>query len=288
MKGKTLTYKQALEEGQRVLSRAGIEEAKTDAFLLFTEVTGIDRSAYYLSPEKVMTPEEEERYFAYLQKREQRIPLQHILGKWEFMGLEFLVSPDVLIPRQETEQLVEEALEKLTGGMRVLDMCCGSGCILLSVLKLGREQHLSLKGLGVDLSAAALAVSRKNSERLQVEADFIRSDLFAEVTGEFSMIISNPPYIRSEEIKKLASEVREHDPLMALDGGSDGLDFYRRISREAKAHLTKGGLLLLEIGYDQGEALKTILTQDGYDKIQVKKDFSGLDRVVCCEYNKID
>ncbi|MCP1110232.1 peptide chain release factor N(5)-glutamine methyltransferase [Ohessyouella blattaphilus] len=288
MKGKTLTYKQALEEGQRVLSRAGIEEAKTDAFLLFTEATGIDRGAYYLSPDKALSAEEEERYLAYLQKRERRIPLQHILGKWEFMGLEFLVSPDVLIPRQETEQLVEEALGKLTSGMRILDMCCGSGCILLSVLKLGREQHPSLKGLGVDLSAAALAVSRKNSERLQVEADFIRSDLFAEVTGEFSMIISNPPYIRSEEIKKLASEVREHDPLMALDGGRDGLDFYRRISQDAKKHLKSGGFLLLEIGHDQGEALKTILTQDGYDKIQVKKDFAGLDRVVCCEYNKID
>ncbi len=288
MKKTILTRKQALERGARSLEAAGIEEGNLEAFLLLAEAAGITRAQYYLEPQKVLTAKEAKTYLELLAQRSQRIPLQHILGRWEFMGMEFLVSPDVLVPRQETELLVEEALARVRQGTTILDMCCGSGCILLSLLKIGRESYADLQGVGVDLSDGALAMSRKNSEHLQVAAEFIKSDLFASVTGEFSLIVSNPPYIRRDEIEKLEAEVRLYDPQMALDGGRDGLDFYRSISAQAKAHLKPGGALLLEIGHDQGEALKVLLAADGYEKIQVKKDFSGLDRIVCCEYNKID
>ena len=193
------------------------------------------------------------------------------------MGLTFLVNKNVLCPRQDTEILVEEVLKHLHDGMRILDIGTGSGCILLSLLHYSND----CSGMGVDVSEEALEVARINKSRLKAErAEFVKSDLFENVEGKFEMIVSNPPYIKSAEIEGLMPEVRDHEPHMALDGGEDGLFFYREITKRAKAHLYGGGMLFYEIGCEQGEAVKHIMEGAGYREVEIIKDFSGLDRVV--------
>ena len=212
-----------------------------------------------------------------IEKRAAHIPLQHLTGKQNFMGLDFLVNEHVLIPRQDTEILVEEIMRDLHDGIRILDMCTGSGCILLSLLHYSND----CVGVGVDVSEDALAVARQNADRLaEKQAVFIQSDLFEKVEGSFDLIVSNPPYIRSQEIAGLMPEVREHEPHLALDGKNDGLHFYREIIKEAMLHLKRGGQLFFEIGYDQGEAVQALLAANGYTEIAVVKDYAGLDRVV--------
>lgn len=201
------------------------------------------------------------------------------------MGLTFAVNEHVLIPRQDTEILVEEVLKELHDGMRVLDMCTGSGCILLSLLHYSN----ACEGLGVDLSADALEVAEQNAETLldAVNADrvhFLQSDLFDKVEGKFEIIVSNPPYIASAEVEKLMPEVRDHEPRMALDGTEDGLYFYRRIIEEAGKHLVSSGMLFFEIGYDQGQAVSELMRTEGYREVQVVQDYAGLDRVVFGTY----
>ena len=195
------------------------------------------------------------------------------------MGLEFDVNEHVLIPRQDTEILVEEALRELRDGMDILDMCTGSGCILISLLRYSND----CTGLGVDISEEALAVAEGNARKLlapDCQARFIKSDLFGEVDGMYDMIVSNPPYIPSGVIDSLMPEVREHEPLGALDGREDGLWFYRRITGECRKYLKPGGMLFYEIGYDQGASVSEILSGEGFGEIQVTKDYAGLDRVV--------
>ena len=205
------------------------------------------------------------------------------------MGYPFYVNEHVLIPRQDTEVLVEEALKLIKPGIEILDMCTGSGCILLSILKMGKERyHLqNLTGTGVDVSSEALKVAGQNLKRLGVEAIFLQSDLFAEIGSEkrYDMIVSNPPYIRTAVIEELQEEVRLHDPYIALDGKEDGLFFYRKIIAESRNHLKYGGSLLFEIGYDQGEAVSQMMKTNGYQDIFIKKDLAGLDRVVAGRYN---
>ena len=209
-------------------------------------------------------------------KRAQRIPLQHITGEQEFMGLTFRVNEHTLIPRQDTEILVEEAMLYLHDGMRILDMCTGSGCILLSLLKYSNE----CEGVGVDISEQALAVARENATRLGLKAGFVQSDLFEQVQGRFDMLVSNPPYIATKEIETLMPEVREHEPMQALDGMEDGLYFYRKIVEKSADYLYNGARLYFEIGYDQGEAVSTLMREKGYQDVKVIKDYAGLDRVV--------
>lgn len=200
------------------------------------------------------------------------------------MGLTFLVNKDVLVPRQDTEVLVEEVMKNLHDGMRILDLCTGSGCILLSLLHYSND----CTGVGVDLSAEALAVARENYERLRIErpemeALFLEGDLFAALStegGRFDIIVSNPPYIETDVMSTLMPEVREHEPRIALDGGADGLVFYRRIAQEAGRHLNGGGMLFFEIGCGQADAVREIMEEAGFREIQVVKDFAGLDRVV--------
>ena len=212
-----------------------------------------------------------------LEKRSAHIPLQQIIGRQSFMGLDFYVDENVLIPRQDTELLVEEALKELHDGMRILDMCTGSGCILLSLLKYSND----CEGIGADISEEALKVVERNRVQLGLEnAAFIRSDLFEAVEGKFDLLVSNPPYICSDVIDTLMPEVREHEPRQALDGSADGLHFYRRILAECRAYLKPGGMLLFEIGYDQGEAVKRLMEENGFLEVEVKKDYGGLDRVV--------
>lgn len=277
MNGKILTLQQIYREGKETLERAGIAEAELDAWYLLEYVTGISRASYYGDPGRVVTEEDLCRYRECIEKRAVHIPLQHITGEQEFMGLSFRVNDQVLIPRQDTETLVEEALKYAMPGMRVLDLCTGSGCILISLL------HFcpGLTGVGSDISAEALKMARTNGQRLHVEerAQWLCGDLFEKVTGAFDLIISNPPYIRSAEIEELQEEVRLYDPRIALDGAEDGLLFYRRIIEESKSYLKNGGRLLFEIGCDQGRDVAELLENAGYTEVSVKKDLAGLDRV---------
>lgn len=281
-----MTLRQAYEEGIERLKEAGIEEAGLDAWYLLEYVTGINRATYFADSNQEMKDSHRATYQALISERETRIPLQHLTGVQEFMGLEFRVNEHVLIPRQDTEILVETALEKINTKkpLRVLDMCTGSGCILLSVLSYGRKK-CEITGVGVDVSDKALQVAKENARNLQVDAEWIESDLFSGVSEKFDMILSNPPYIPSAVIKTLQPEVREHDPLLALDGKEDGLYFYRKIIEESRNYLQPGGWLIFEIGAEQGEAVSSYLKQNGFVQVAVKKDLTGLDRVVCGVYD---
>lgn len=277
-------------EGTKQLDLAGIEEASLDAWYLLEHITGITKSAYYMNPSQEIDVEMEIRYNQAIESRAKRIPLQHITGVQSFMGYEFLVNESVLIPRQDTEVLVETVLEFMEPKSRILDLCTGSGCILLSLMKLGQKCGKCPKeGMGTDISEDALKVAKANAAQLQVSALFSKSDLLEQVTGVFDIIVSNPPYIASEEIQKLQEEVKFHDPLQALDGGEDGLLFYRKIIEQAGEHMRRGGWLFFEIGYDQGEAVSELMRAKGYCNVIIKKDLAGLDRVVYGMYdNKSD
>lgn len=278
-----ITYQQLLQEGNCLLQKELIPDAEVDSWLLLEHVTGMSRSRYFLEREKEASADEVTVYRKLLWQRAEHIPLQHLTGEQEFMGLSFLVNKHVLVPRQDTECLVEAALEYVKG-KRVLDMCTGSGCIAVSFMVLGgaKECH------AVDLSKEALDVAQKNAVRNQAEITFLESNLFEKVTGRYDVIVSNPPYIPPGVIEGLSVEVREHEPRMALDGGEDGLFFYRRITRESKFHLTEGGYLFYEIGCEQAEAVMTIMEKEGFTDISLKQDYAGNDRVVygrclaCC------
>ena len=284
-----MTYRECYEQGCRTLQAAGIEEAALDARLLLEAVCGTDRNDLLVHGEQPVAPEAEEKYLNWIRQRAEHIPLQQLTGEQGFMGLTFSVNEHVLIPRQDTEILVEEVLKELHDGMRVLDMCTGSGCILLSLLHYSND----CEGLGVDLSAEALEVAGRNVLKVLTpekaeHAHFLQSDLFEKVEGKFEIIVSNPPYIASAEVEKLMPEVRDHEPRMALDGTEDGLHFYRRIIEEAGKHLVSSGMLFFEIGYDQGQAVSELMRAQGSREVQVVQDYAGLDRVVLgtyCERN---
>ena len=284
-----MTYRECYEQGCRTLQAAGIEEAALDARLLLEAVCSTDRNDLLVHGEQPVAPEAEEKYLNWIRQRAEHIPLQQLTGEQDFMGLTFSVNEHVLIPRQDTEILVEEVLKELHDGMRILDMCTGSGCILLSLLHYSND----CEGLGVDLSAEALEVAGRNVLKVLTpekaeHAHFLQSDLFEKVEGKFEIIVSNPPYIASAEVEKLMPEVRDHEPRMALDGTEDGLHFYRRIIEEAGKHLVSSVMLFFEIGYDQGQAVSELMRTEGYCEVQVVQDYAGLDRVVLgtyCERN---
>lgn len=279
-----MTYRELFEYGKKQLEDAGIEEAALDARLLLEYICHTDRNALLVHGDSVRSDLEEQFYHMVIEKRAQRIPLQHITGQQEFMGLTFKVNEHVLIPRQDTEILVEEAMRYLSDGMRILDICTGSGCILLSLLKYSNE----CEGLGVDISENALAVARENAQNLGLEAEFRHSDLLEKVEGKFDMIVSNPPYIETAVIDTLMPEVREHEPMLALDGREDGLYFYRRIAEQCTSYMTRGARLFFEIGYDQGEAVKDMMIHKGFCEVEIIKDYAGLDRVVTGCWNNIE
>ena len=276
-----MTLREAYEYGQKQLHEANIEDANLDAWYLLEFVTGINRTMYYLKMQEVISREHEELYRKYIDARGSHIPLQHITGVQEFMGLEFVVNEHVLVPRQDTEVLVESALEVLKPDMNILDMCTGSGCILISLMK----HCAGIKGVGVDVSEEALSVAKENCEKLEVKAELVQSDLFANIVGRYDVIVSNPPYIPTAVIEELKEEVKCHDPFIALDGKEDGLYFYREIVEKSPKYLVHGGKLYFEIGHDQGEAVKMLMEQVGFIDVQVKKDLTGLDRVVFGKYN---
>ena len=271
-----MTLREAWNLGKKRLTAAEVPDADLDAWYLLEWCTGVSRSHYQAYPDEIISHDQEEQYRASLVKRERRIPLQQITGEQEFMGLSFYVNEHVLIPRQDTEILVEETAKFLRDGMQFLDLCTGSGCILLSLLHL----KPGVEGTGVDLSPEALKVAEKNRERLGAKAALIQSDLFDKIEGAFDVIVSNPPYIKRAEIETLMDEVRLHEPYMALDGHEDGLYFYREIAEEAPKYLRAGGGLFLEIGCDQGACVAELLRQQGFVDVKVVKDLAGLDRVV--------
>ena len=345
-----------LNYGKKILKNAGIVEADLDAWYLFEQIFGISRAQYFLcarenivgsTAQKIAVQEQhgdllesgnalecaelwlKEKLSAYehaLKKRAARIPLQQIIGQQEFMGLSFFVNGHVLIPRQDTETLVELVLqEQKDKDISILDMCTGSGCIAVSLKKLGGYAHVE----GADISEESLKVAKRNSEEIlenndvnndavnsrteqiqnctnltnnqnkqdnseermvsevrrvsQTGVTFRRSDMFSSFRGteQFDVIVSNPPYIPSAVIEELEPEVRDHEPRGALDGTADGLYFYRILAEECAKHLTPGGHVYFEIGYDQGAAVKELLDIHGFKDTRVIQDLTGKDRVVC-------
>ena len=272
-------------------------DPKIDAQELYCYLTGLDKVSLFLKAEEEVDPETEEKYMELIRRRAERIPLQHITGVQEFMGYTFRVNPHVLIPRQDTETLVTEAaktiqstpreklsfFEKLKGRKEwdVLDLCCGSGAVGISLAKICSN----VKVTATDISAEAVETAEANAEDLRVKVRFLTGDMFDPVKGrKFEMIVSNPPYIRTNMISILQEEVKDHEPLNALDGGRDGLDFYRTIVERAADFLKPEGFLLVEIGHDQGEDLRKMLKDSGkYSPAVVIKDLPGRDRVVKCK-----
>ena len=271
-----MNYTEAFLMGMQKLKEAQIGEAQLDARLLLEEVCGTDHNTLLCHGDREVSEAEEEQYRKALEQRAVHVPLQHLLGYQDFMGLRFQVNEYVLIPRQDTEILVEEAMRYLHDGMRILDLCTGSGCILLSLLHYSND----CEGVGVDISQEALQIAAQNAELLGIRADFLKSDLYEKVTGKFDLLVSNPPYIERAIIPTLMEEVREYDPYIALDGGEDGLDFYRRIIGGAQDYLKRGGQILMEIGSGQAKAVSELLREAGFKEIDVCRDFAGLDRVV--------
>lgn len=286
-----MVYRELFREGKEILEAAGIGEAELDARLLLEQVCKTDRNDLLAHGDRKVGQEEQEIYRRLIGERRKRIPLQYLTGTQNFMGLDFAVNKNVLIPRQDTEILAEEALKNLHDGMRVLDMCTGSGCILISLLHYTNH----CEGVGADISGDALETARKNAENLLGERfggniphsgegfggiRFIQGDLFENIEGKFDMIVSNPPYIKESEIQGLMPEVRDHEPAAALDGGGDGLVFYRRILGKAREYLFGGGMLFFEIGYDQAAEVSALMEQAGFLEVTVVKDYGGLDRVV--------
>lgn len=274
-----MTYREVYEWGKKALEEAKVSEASLDARLLLEYVCHTERNDLLVRGDREVEEISFFCYQKYIEKRSERIPLQQLLHEQEFMGLSFYVNEHVLIPRQDTEILVEEVLREPFDGARILDMCTGSGCILLSLLRYSN----ATTGVGVDLSPEALAVAGENAYRHQMSdrVQWVESDLFAKVEGKYDILVSNPPYIRSDVIPELEPEVRAHEPMLALDGGRDGLDFYKKIIEQAGNYLIPGGRLYFEIGYDQGEAVAQLLKKHGYHEVRVVRDYAGLDRVVC-------
>ncbi|MDF2541850.1 MAG: hypothetical protein K0S47_1568 [Herbinix sp.] len=269
------TYKDLLQDARKVLKEHGIADADVDAWYLLEHVFGINRANYFLNQEVQVAERDRNQYLKLINRRATHVPLQYIIGKQEFMGLEFMVTPDVLIPRQDTEVLVEEVL-KLCKGKQVLDLCTGSGCIIISLAKLSTLE----RAFGLDISENALRVASDNGKLHNVEVQWIQSDLYEKLEGRFDIIISNPPYIPSEDIESLMPEVKTYEPRMALDGAEDGLKFYRNITEGLHKHLKKDGFIFFEIGHNQGNDVKEILQNAGFYDVQIIKDLSGLDRVV--------
>lgn len=276
------TYRELLKNGEQKLAAAGIENAAGEAWYLFEDAFSVSKMDYLLDQNRICPEEAQiDKYESYLHKRSiEHVPMQYLLGNQEFMGLSFQVTPDVLIPRLDTEILVEEILHTVSEADSVLDLCTGSGCIILSLAYYGTFQRC----IGADISEAALRVAKENGKSLVPMVEFIKSDLFENIKGKYDLIVSNPPYITTEECTRLMPEVRDHEPMLALDGHEDGLYFYQKIISSAPEFLNPGGYLFFEIGYDQGKSVPALMKQAGFTHVVCKKDLAGLDRVVYGRY----
>lgn len=258
-----------------ILDGTGFKEADSDAELLLFDACGFDRKSWFLKRDEALGTEEAERLRLYLERRLKGEPVQYITGKAWFYGRSFAVDPSVLIPRFDTEVCMYEALKVIRGGERVLDLCTGSGCIIIT---LALEKKIT--AFGSDISEKALITAKKNMSALGASCEFIKSDLFENVSGKYDIIISNPPYIRTDEIELLDAEVRDYEPVSALDGGSSGLVFYERIIEAAPRFLEAHGRLIFETGYDEAESVASMMTQRGFSFVCIVKDLSGHQRAV--------
>ncbi len=283
-----MTYRELLAEGVNYLNENSIDEHENNAWILFEYVFSMKRHQYFMKMNETISDESKvARYREFIAKRATHVPVQYITRTQDFMGMTFLVNENVLIPRQDTEVLVEnvlQAIEKSSKDIHVLDMCTGSGCIAISVSRLG-----NVKVTAVDISDKALEVAKENAKNLGADrVRFVQSDLFEKINmnngveqnERYDIIVSNPPYIPSEVVDGLMPEVRVHEPRLALDGTEDGLEFYRRITKESSEYINDGGVLMYEIGCEQGEAVSNIMMDNGYVDVHVIKDLAGLDRVV--------
>lgn len=262
------------------LQENGIQEAELEAFYIIEHIFDLSRSAFFLKKMEEAEPKQVEKCLEIAKLRASHKPLQYIFGKQEFMGLTFHVTEDVLIPRQDTEGLVEKIISLTKPGMKVLDMCTGSGCIAVSLQKLAKDIQVT----AVDISSKALEIAKENAKLNQAEVTFIESDMFEHITEKYDIIVSNPPYIKSDVIDTLMSEVKDYEPRLALDGYEDGLYFYRKLAKESGNYLNPNGMLCLEIGYDQGTEVAALLKENSFTEVRVEKDLCGLDRNV---YGKI-
>lgn len=276
-----MTWQEVFKRGIVKLQESGVKEAQADAWILMEEYGQIDRAHYFLRQTEQMPEEFVKSYEQAIDKRAKRIPVQQIIGRQEFCGLDFYVNEHVLIPRQDTECLVEEVLKRSKPDNHILDVCTGSGCIIISLQKLMKDRCVCY---ATDISEEALKVAQKNAERLDADVNFWQGNLFEAVEGKFDIIVSNPPYIESEVILGLEPEVREHEPMLALDGKEDGLFFYRRIIKDAGNYLHPDGWLFFEIGFEQGAAVSRLMEENGYKNVTVKQDLAGLDRIVLGQY----
>ena len=271
-----MTYRQAIVLGEEELKKADIVDAKNDAWLLMAMACKIDHTYYYMHIDEEMTDEQMKEFEVLIKKRAERVPLQYITGEQEFMGLTFHVNSNVLIPRQDTETLVEEALKVMKPGMRVLDMCTGSGCVLISILKYAHD----VEGFGYDISKQAINVAKENAKLNDVSALFERSDLFEEVMeSDMDVIVSNPPYIPQEEV--MEKSVVDFEPHVALFGGEDGLKFYREIFKNCKKVLKEKAFMAFEMGWDQRERMSNLVEEmlPGCE-YEILKDMNGKDRML--------
>lgn len=272
-----MTYREAIVLGEKNLQQADIADAKTDSWLLLAMACKIDHTYYYMHIDEEMSEEQVREFEVLIKKRAERVPLQYITGEQEFMGLTFHVNSNVLIPRQDTETLVEEALKVIKPGMKVMDMCTGSGCVLTSILKNAHD----VEGIGYDISKQAINVAKENAKFNEVPAVFERSDLFEDVVeNDFDVIVSNPPYIPTDLVATLMPEVSQFEPREALDGKGDGLYFYSKILEQCKNYMKQDGYILFEIGCEQGDAVSTMMRLAGFSEVHVIKDLARNDRVV--------
>jgi len=274
----TWTVLKVLQWTAGYLQQAGVENGRLDGELLLAAALGLDRVGLYLNHDRPMAPAELEGFREFVKRRARREPLQYILGRTEFWSLPFKVTPAVLIPRADTEILVEEALEKAGGASAILDVGTGSGAIAVALA----HELPAAQVVAVDCSAEALAVARENAVMNGVDGriSFREGDLFALETGEYDLILSNPPYIPAADIPALMPEVRDHEPRGALVGGEDGLEAYRALARQAPTLLKDKGWLLVEVGIGQAEAVAALLETAGFMHISVRSDYAGISRVV--------
>ena len=266
-----------VKENTDKLDAAGISDASVDIWLLLEHFADIDKGDYFANQDMGLNPIVAKEIEEAVEKRIKHIPLQHIIGKTEFMGLTFKVNENVLIPRFDTEILVDEVVKYVGDEFyKVLDMCTGSGCIAVTVSDMCDNATV----VASDISKKALEVAKENNALNQTDVSFIESDLFENIEGLFDVIVSNPPYIKTEEIDNLMEEVKVHDPHLALDGRESGLDFYRRIIKDSKDYLKQNGMIFFEIGFDQAKEVSDILKDNGFEDIVVKKDLAMNDRVI--------
>ena len=276
-----MTITTLLQDAVNKLESIGIEDASLDAWLLLSKAVGITKAQYLANPDLEIPGEVTINFNEMLERRLNREPVQLILGETEFMGLKFFLDGKELIPRQDTEILVEEVLKFAKGkALSLLDIFTGSGCIPISLSHYGSFSNISAG----DISPDAINNAEKNAKENNAQVTFKCGDMFEPFAGEaFDIITANPPYIKTEDTKTLMPEVKDFDPMLALDGGETGLDFYKRIASEAKNHLTETGTIFMEIGFDQAEDIKEIFEKENYKNIKVVKDLAGLDRVVICQ-----